>query len=101
MKLSEVYTSVQGEGPRVGVPTTFVRFGGCNLRCPGWGSGSLPDGTSVRGCDTIFAVYPEYRSQWESVSVRQLLERIPPEITNVCITGGEPLIQPTKDLNEF
>ncbi|MHA2265895.1 MAG: hypothetical protein ACXAEN_26175, partial [Candidatus Thorarchaeota archaeon] len=37
----------------------------------------------------------------ESVSVRQLLERIPPEITNVCITGGEPLIQPTKDLNEF
>ena len=31
--LVEIFASPQGEGPWVGVPTIFVRFGGCDLRC--------------------------------------------------------------------
>ena len=32
--LVEIFSSFQGEGPHVGQSTLFVRFGGCDLRCP-------------------------------------------------------------------
>lgn len=101
MQLSEIYTSIQGEGPNVGRPTTFVRFGGCNLRCPGWGVGKLPDGTEVRGCDTVYAVYPEWRKSWHSLTPEEILSQLDPEVPAVCLTGGEPLIQRSKDINEL
>lgn len=101
MNVCEIYTSIQGEGPNTGSPITFVRFGGCNLRCPGWGTGTLPDGTSVPGCDTTFAVYPEWRGTWESQTVDDVLRRVPDTPRHVCLTGGEPLIQPRKDLNKL
>ena len=101
MKVVEVYTSIQGEGPNVGEPTTFVRFGGCNLRCAGWGTGSLPDGTIVGGCDTTFAVYPEWRDTWGSQKLGELLDRVPGRPRRVCLTGGEPLIQKPVELNAF
>ena len=101
MNLCEVYTSVQGEGPNTGKPTTFVRFGGCNLRCSGWGTGTLPDGTEVPGCDTVFAVYPEWRETWDSCSPTHIMDLIPREPRRVCLTGGEPLIQRTRDLDEL
>ncbi len=99
MKVVEIYDSIQGEGPHVGQATTFVRFGGCNLRCPGWGSGLLPDGTEVLGCDTIFAVYPEWRHTWESMDYTDIISRI--HTKNVTLTGGEPFIQRSKELYEF
>lgn len=99
MKLVEVYTSVQGEGPNVGKPTTFVRFGGCNLRCPRWGSSVLPDGTHVPSCDTIFAVYPQFRSQWETCAPKEVFQRIPELPKHVCFTGGEPLIQKAREIH--
>ncbi len=65
LKISEIFCTIQGEGPNVGKPTTFIRCGGCNLRCPGWGSTTLPSGEVVGSCDTPYAVFPEYRDQWE------------------------------------
>ena len=97
LKVNEIYESVQGEGPNTGVPTTFVRFGGCNLRCPGWGRGRLPDGTWVDGCDTVHAVYPEWRHTWKDMSASDILTEI--KTPYVCLTGGEPLIQPAGLLN--
>lgn len=83
MRLSEIYVSSQGEGPRVGVPTTFVRFAGCNLRCPGW------------PCDTPYAIDPAvYRNEWTTFTVQQVMEKIDPSVQNVCLTGGEPFLQP-------
>lgn len=101
MRLSEVYTSVQGEGPNTGDPTTFVRFGGCNLRCPGWGFGKLPDGSEVPGCDTVFAVYPEWRKTWAQLTPQEVFAQTPQAPDRICITGGEPLIQPAKEMAEY
>ena len=92
LRLIEHYTSTQGEGPRVGELTQFVRFAGCNLKCPGW------------PCDTPFAIKPEIftKAQW-SITVQQLardIDQIRQDTgaKNVCFTGGEPLIQPQGEL---
>jgi len=42
--VDEVFSSVQGEGPRIGERHIFVRFQGCNIRC--------------RYCDTPAAIQP-------------------------------------------
>jgi organic radical activating enzyme len=66
--------------------TLFLRFGGCNLRCPGW------------PCDTLFAVLPEFRADWAKRSAGSVLKDVisrcrEANIANVCLTGGEPFIQ--------
>ena len=89
MKLVEIYTSVQGEGPHTGKPIQFVRFGGCNYRCPGW------------PCDTQFAIDPKFRKEWESVTPDEVLSRIQLWPEHICVTGGEPLTQPSRELEQF
>ena len=32
-EISEIFSSIQGEGPYLGVPQIFVRFGRCNMHC--------------------------------------------------------------------
>jgi 7-carboxy-7-deazaguanine synthase len=94
VRLSELYVSMQGEGPRVGLPTVFVRFGGCNLRCALW------------PCDTPYAVDPKvYRNEWEQIGIPPMIDRITElsastGATNVCFTGGEPFLQKEDQLNE-
>lgn len=88
-----MYNSVQGEGPKVGLPTTFVRFGGCNLRCPAW------------ACDSPYAIFPkEYRHEWKGIDATDLSHRIV-EMTspgyNICLTGGEPWLQNHEELGEL
>jgi 7-carboxy-7-deazaguanine synthase len=83
LKLSEVFSSVQGEGPSAGEPALFVRLALCNLRC-GF-------------CDTRytwdFNQY-DYASEVSTVPVSELLARIStsPE-RRLILTGGEPLMQ--------
>ncbi len=84
LKITEIFPSIQGEGLRQGYPTLFVRFSGCNLKCP--------------FCDTQYA--------WEegnAYSTRQVIEeiiklkhRFPAQW--VCLTGGEPLLQGVAEL---
>lgn len=76
--VSEVFSSVQGEGGLTGVPSVFVRLSGCNLRCV-W-------------CDTPYASWePEGEHHALDALVAQILHE---GISHVVITGGEPLIQP-------
>lgn len=92
MRISEIYTSVQGEGPRTGTPTQFVRMGGCNLRCPLW------------PCDSQFAIDPIlYRHEWRQVTPEKLLDGGDIETwpKNICLTGGEPFLQPYSELEEL
>lgn len=101
LKLSELYTSIQGEGPLVGEPTQFVRFGGCNMRCPFWGEHTLPDGTTVGACDTPYAVYPQYRKDWTAFDPSELADGLAEWPKHLCITGGEPFMQPLPVLERF
>jgi len=87
LRLLEHYTSVQGEGPKTGVLTQFVRFAGCNLKCPLW------------PCDTPEAIDPKlYREEQQNVSpldIRKTAEDFWQDemAYNVCLTGGEPMLQ--------
>ena len=97
--LVEHFYSIQGEGKYVGTPSLFFRFGGCNMKCEGFGcSEEAQDGTVVIGCDTVYAVNKEhFKEQWEQVeSLDALLGvfdeyQLPPRV-DVVLTGGEPLI---------
>lgn len=91
MRLLELYVSMQGEGPRVGLPTVFVRFAGCNLRCAGW------------PCDTPYAIFPEqFTKEQEVITPIALAERIHDlGVENICLTGGEPFLQKATELEQL
>ena len=75
MKICEIFTSIQGETSFVGLPFTFVRLTGCNLRCS--------------YCDTQYA-YEEGTEYSLDTVVAEVNKRAVPR---VVITGGEPLLQ--------
>ena len=74
--IHEIYASIQGESTFAGLPCTFVRTTGCNLRCA-W-------------CDTPQAFYGGTRMRRADVLARALSLATP----LVELTGGEPLLQP-------
>ena len=97
--LVEHFYSIQGEGKYSGAPSLFFRFGGCNMKCEGFGcSEKAEDGVSVLGCDTVYAVNKEHFSHsWipikkaeELLNVLDLYEL--PNAVDIVLTGGEPLI---------
>jgi organic radical activating enzyme len=97
--LVEHFYSIQGEGKYTGTPSLFLRFGGCNMKCEGFGCvESSTDGVNVLGCDTVYAVNKEHFSHtWiqiqnshELLSLLDLYEL--PDAVDVVLTGGEPLI---------
>jgi len=97
--LVEHFYSIQGEGKYIGVPSLFFRFGGCNMRCEGFGCvEKSSSGQVVLGCDTVYAVNKEYFSHnWISIEKSQELLSILdlyelPHAVDVVLTGGEPLI---------
>jgi len=74
MKVCEIFTSIQGESGYAGLPCTFVRLTGCNLRCS--------------YCDTAYA-YDEGRE----MSIEEIVEEVSAAgVSLVEITGGEPLM---------
>ena len=75
MKICEIFTSIQGESSYAGMPCTFIRLTGCNLRC--------------LYCDTTYA-YEEGMELTEAEIINEV-ELI--GIPLVTITGGEPLLQ--------
>ena len=78
----EKFLSVDGEGPSSGELATFIRFQGCNLRCS-W-------------CDTTYSWCTE--STNETLSAKEIYDYIKENnVTNVTLTGGEPLIQENID----
>jgi len=75
MKVCEIFKSIQGESSYAGMPCTFVRLAGCNLRCS--------------YCDTTYA-YDEGIELSENEIINQVSLI---GVNLVSITGGEPLLQ--------
>lgn len=76
LKIAEEFISIQGEGYYAGLPSYFIRCYGCNLRCD--------------FCDSTHAFNDEY---YES-DIDDIISRIErTNVTNIVITGGEPLLQ--------
>jgi len=74
MKINEIFYSIQGEGPQVGMAAWFVRTSGCNLSCP-W-------------CDT------KYANKGIEMTIEEIESKLDANTCrNIVITGGEPLIQ--------
>jgi len=97
--LVEHFYSIQGEGKYVGTPSLFFRFGGCNMKCEGFGcKETASDGAEVLGCDTVYAVNKEHFLQnWIPINTPQELLSILslydlPEAVDIVLTGGEPLV---------
>ncbi|ULJ76150.1 7-carboxy-7-deazaguanine synthase QueE [Rhizobium gallicum] len=84
IRVSEIFgPTIQGEGILIGLPTVFVRTGGCDYRCS-W-------------CDTLHAVDSEYRDQWRAMSVDDIWQEVLRLSGNkpltVSLSGGNPAIQ--------
>ena len=80
VKLSEIFTSIEGEGVLFGTKTMFVRLAGCPLKCH-W-------------CDTPYAIPMDSGGSFSSEEVKQMIaEELLPNTYKVNFTGGEPLVQ--------
>lgn len=69
-RINEIFYSLQGEGYHTGIPAVFVRFSGCNLRCP-FCDTQHEEGTLMSDEDIVMEV-AKYSTQV------------------VILTGGEP-----------
>jgi len=78
MKVNEIFYSLQGEGYHSGTPAVFVRFSGCNLRCP--------------FCDTQH----EEGIEMSEAEIVEAVKTYPASL--VVVTGGEPAMQLTEGL---
>ena len=103
--LVEHFYSIQGEGKYVGTPSLFFRFGGCNMKCEGFGcSETSPKGVQIIGCDTVYAVDKKhFGATWLGLeSLDELIDIYHsytlPIKADIVLTGGEPLIYANDEL---
>lgn len=92
----EIFASIQGEGPSLGSPRTFIRLSGCNLHC--------------KWCDTAYTwnfegtpfhhdqgVKFDPASERLSRTIHEIADHVSKDgPTGIVITGGEPLLQKGK-----
>lgn len=81
-RVNEIFYSLQGEGYNTGRAAVFVRFAGCNLKCP--------------FCDTAFTRYEELTAE----EILAQIANVQPSTFNsqhpsllIVLTGGEPTLQ--------
>lgn len=84
LQVVEKFVSINGEGRRCGQLATFIRFAGCNLNC-GY-------------CDTAWA--NDRKVAFDPMTAEEVYAYIKDtQVTNVTLTGGEPLLQ--QDMREL
>ncbi len=70
-----MFESIQGEGKYIGTPSIFIRFAGCNLRCP-W-------------CDTEYS-WKAIGRYTEETAINFIKSKL--KFKHIVFTGGEPLL---------
>ena len=75
-KITQLIPTIQGEGPKLGVPSLLIRFKQCNLVCP--------------FCDTQWS-NKHTGDEFDHTSIEEIFEKYP-KISNIMITGGEPFL---------
>ena len=82
--ISEIFgPTIQGEGSMIGVPTIFVRTGGCDYRC--------------KWCDTMYSVDTSNAPSWKMMSSDEVVAKVvslSPIPCFVTLSGGNPAAQP-------
>ena len=79
-EISEIFSSLQGEGPYLGVKQVFVRFGRCNMHCV--------------YCDELEKMQAEKFTRMSLADVMRAIDKLDREKGfhhSVSLTGGEPL----------
>lgn len=87
MNISEIFSSIQGEGAFTGKPTVFIRFYGCPVQCA--------------YCDSK---YTWNGNDYEVLTAKQVAKRVKevdPNCTTICITGGDPDFVSTRDMYDL
>jgi len=85
IRVAEIFgPTIQGEGALIGLPTIFVRTGGCDYRCS-W-------------CDSLHAVDAAYRDSWAPMAASEVMAEVERlsggQPMMVTLSGGNPAIQP-------
>lgn len=82
LQVREVFYTIQGEGPYMGMPAVFVRLTGCTLRCffcdTEWDDANDPTLTLTDLIEKIQSVIPEKFNK---------------QVPLIVLTGGEPMRQ--------
>lgn len=92
--LVEVFSSIQGEGPYLGVRQVFLRFAGCNLNCVY--CDTKHDTTSRYRVETVpgtghFGWFP---NPARIKRLAQIINNYGKCVHSISFTGGEPLLNP-------
>lgn len=93
LAVNTIYPAFMGEVNchGIGVPCTFVRLAGCNLRCYFKTKGTL--------CDTPEALERKSGRSMTEVEILKTVQNLKRKV--VCLTGGEPLMQDVSLLLEL
>ncbi|MBE6494487.1 MAG: 7-carboxy-7-deazaguanine synthase QueE [Methanosphaera stadtmanae] len=78
-KITEIFSSIQGEGILIGKRQIFIRFSGCNINCT--------------YCDTKENISSDKGKEYTPEELNKHIKSlITPDFHSLEITGGEPLL---------
>ncbi len=93
--LSEIFSSIQGEGPYVGERHLFVRFCGCHRDCIFCDTNTERTETVLVETDPGSGTFEQVRNPLTVEQLLELIRRVDRKKTNrrISLTGGAPLLQ--------
>jgi len=83
-KIKEIFASIQGEGPLIGVKQIFIRFCACNLRCYYCDTDYMPENINDKGSFFEFSPIELENYIKDNFDLNT--------VHSISLTGGEPLI---------